>query len=205
MAHQAQTPSCDSQSGFTLIEMILTIILLGASAMILLPFFSAISHSPDPVMRLRAVSLGQEMMDEVLAKKWDENTIAGGGPIITTETAAASVRMVAYESTHPGYSPGSASYPVGSDSGEARDTFDDVDDYNGSSESDSNFYDQDGTGFAMIGYQRTVSVCYIPSNSNPITNATSCVGSATDTKLIVVTVTSPTNEVFYFTAVKCNL
>lgn len=199
--------SLSVQSGFTLIEIVMTIILLSASIMVLVPFFEAISHSPDPLIRQRAVALGQSMMDEILAKKWDENASAGGGPIVTGETGAGAARMVAYESSHPGYSPGTATVTasIGPDSSEGRATYNDVDDYDGSSEADSSFLDQNGAGFAMSGYQRTVAVCYIPSNSSPIDHDTACAAGSTDSKLIVVTVISPTTEVFRFTAVQCNL
>ena len=195
------------ESGFTLIEIVMTIILLSASIMVLLPFFAAISHSPDPLIRQRAVALGQSMMDEILAKKWDENTGAGGGPVVTGETAADAARMVAYESTHPGYSPepATALASLGPDGGESRATFNDVDDYAGSAEADDTFLAQDGAGFSMPGYQRTVAVCYIASNLSSIGHDTGCAAATTDSKLIVVTVTSPTAEVFRFTAVKCNL
>ena len=82
MKHPAYRPAANQ--GFTLIEIIITIVILGAVAGILVPFFNAITHSPDPVIRERAISLGQAMMDEIMAKKWDANTPMGGGPICTT-------------------------------------------------------------------------------------------------------------------------
>ena len=55
------------------------------------------------------------------------------------------------------------------------------------------------------GYQRKVEVRYIPSTLSAIDHTTAASGSVTDTKLVVVTVTSPQNEKFYFTSVVCNL
>ena len=78
--------------GFTLIEIVITIVILGAVAGILVPFFNAIVHSPDPVIRERAISLGQSMMDEIMAKKWDENTPMGGGPICSGESTSKAAR-----------------------------------------------------------------------------------------------------------------
>ena len=65
--------------GFTLIEIIMTILILGMVSLILIPYFGAITSSPSPVIRQRAISLAQSMMDEILAKRWDENTPVGGG------------------------------------------------------------------------------------------------------------------------------
>ena len=178
--------------GFTLIEIVITIVILGAVTGILVPFFNAIVHSPDPVIRERAISLGQAMMDEVMAKRWDENTSMGGGPINTDESARGTI----------------AATPVanlGVDAGENRTTFDDVDDYNDINEVD-NFTDQNGAGFVLTGYRRQVAVCYIASNTNPIDdNPASCSVTTTDTKRVVVTITSPLGEVFNFVAVACNI
>lgn len=204
------------RQGFTLVEIVITIILLGAVAGVLLPFFNAIIHSPDPVMRERAISLGQAMMDEIMAKRWDENSPIGGGPLITGETPPASGtsctpepyactgnRLYCYICRNPNYLPGTASAILGSDT-ENRPDYDDVDDYNGINET-STFTDQNGTTFQLPDYSRTVTVRYIVSNSDPITKDTdNAGGNTTDTKLVVVTVTSPLGETFNFVAVACN-
>lgn len=189
-------------AGFTLLELIMTIVILSLSSLILVPFFQSISHSPDPMMRQRAIALGQSMMDEILAKKWDENTPNGGGPICTTESNA-SRTSIADCANQAGN--------IGLDSGETttnRGNWDDVDDYNDFLTETDTFKDQENNTFNLTGYSRAVSVRYIPSNSDPIT-ATTPVGStsqvsATDTKKIVVTVTLPLTETFSFVAVSCN-
>ncbi len=182
------------QSGFTLIEMVITIVILGFSSMILLPFFSSIAHSPDPLVRIRAVNLGQSLMDEILAKKWDNNTPAGGGPLKTAE----SVRVPS--------APAATSYAaLGPEAGEtSRQLFNDVDDYNGYSETTGVFHDQDNNSFTLTGYQRSVQVSYIASTTAAIDHNTLSLSNTSDTKLIVITVTSSTGEKFYFTAVRCN-
>jgi len=184
-------PTRHSQ-GFTLIEIIVTIVILGAVAGIMVPFFNAIVHSPDPVIREQAISLGQAMMDEIMAKRWDENTPMGGGPLATTESAR-------------GATPATPIASLGVDAGENRTTYDDVDDYNGINEV-SNFTDQNGAAFVLTGYRRQVSVCYIASNTSPIDhNPASCSATTTDTKRVVVAITSPLGEVFNFVAVACNI
>jgi MSHA pilin protein MshD len=177
--------------GFTLIEIVLTIVILGAVAGILVPFFNAIVHSPDPAIRERAISLGQAMMDEIMAKRWDENTPMGGGPLNTAESTRGTTSATPVAN-------------LGVDAGENRTTLDDVDDYSGINEV-NNFTDQNGAAFVLTGYSRQVAVRYIASNSNPIDQNTPAAGVTTDTKLVVVRITSPLGEVFNFVAVACNI
>jgi MSHA pilin protein MshD len=188
-ANISKRQSLRHDQGFTLIEIVITIILLGAVAGIMLPFFTSITHSPDPVLRERAISLGQAMMDEIMAKKWDENTPMGGGPLNTGE------------STRGTTSPAAS---LGTD-GESRPDYNDVDDYHGHPIEDGTFKDQNDATFTMPGYKRQVEVRYIASFANPIDQSTSAAGGTTDTKLVVVTVTSPLGETFYFVAVACNI
>lgn len=185
-----------NRAGFTLIELVLTIIILGFSATILLPFFTAITHSPDPVLREKAVALAQAMMDEIMAKKWDENSPNGGGPIYSGESPAASSRPFTGIVTASG---------IGLDVSETRTTFDDVDDYNDINETNS-FIDQNGEATAMDGFTRTVAVAYISSSANPIDDTTATAGGTTDSKRIMVSVTiTPLGETFTLVAVSCNI
>ncbi|MBU0675379.1 MAG: prepilin-type N-terminal cleavage/methylation domain-containing protein [Proteobacteria bacterium] len=182
-----------AQRGFTLLELIITMIILGFASLIMIPFITAIGHSPDPVIRQRAVALGQAMMDEITSKKWDENTPLGGGPIgPTTESARGTVIAPSL---------------IGPDGAETRATFDDVDDYDGLTATDI-FQNQDGVTFTLNGYNRTVIVSYIASNANPISAlspvGTTTAATATDTKRIVVRVTTLTQETLEFIALSCN-
>ncbi len=216
MEHGANTSAANR--GFTLIEIVLTIVILGAVTGILVPFFNAIVHSPDPAIRERAISLGQAMMDEIMAKRWDENTPMGGGPVITSETLAddgsacttpptpcTGNRLNCFVCRNPGYIPGTAS--TGFNDGETRIDYDDIDDYNGyKEEKDALKYDQNGNSFPLPGYSREVTVRYILSGSASITAETDNAGGlTTDTKLVVVKIISPMNETFYFVAVACNI
>ena len=178
-------------AGFTLIELVLTIVILGFSAVIIIPFFSAITHSPDPVLREKAIALGQAMMDEIMAKKWDENSPVGGGPLNTSESTRGTIMPA----------------PVlGKDGTETRPDYDDVDDYLDIPLEQDNFMDQNGNIFTLPGYTRQVAVDYIASSSLSIThNLPLASVNPTDTKRVVVTVTSPLGETFYFVAVVCNI
>ena len=206
-------------TGFTLIELVLTIVLLGFVSLILIPFMQSITHSPDPMLRERAVALGQALMDEILAKRWDEYTPMGGGPIITGESPTPSGTPGAcgppcttpnnrlycfYTCDHPSFpAPGNASTTLGPEGVEIRANYDDVDDYNNFKETDT-FQNQNGDVVANLpGYSRSVKVWYIPSKTSQITKDTAAAAGTTDTKLIVVTVKSPL-ETFTLVAVSCN-
>lgn len=196
--------------GFTLIEIVITIVILGAVAGIMVPFFSAIIHSPDPVIRERAISLGQAMMDEIMAKRWDEKTPMGGGPICTTGESGVGRGNGTYTLTtcpDPTAAPDDKNASTVFNDGEVRIDFDDVDDYNGyKEEKDDQKFDQNGNPFPLPGYSREVTVRYIKSDSPAITKDTdNAAGLTTDTKLVVVTITSPLSEKFYFVAVACNI
>lgn len=195
--------------GFTLIELIMTIVILGFLSLVLLSFYQPIVHSPDPVIRERATALGQALMDEIMAKRWDENTPAGGGPICTVtesndEGSRTSLLFTCTTSTDPAEWASS----IGADS-ETRSNYDDVDDYNSMATETDTFIDQSGAIFTMSGYSRSVNVRYIASNSDPITASapagSTVQGQSTDSKRIVVTVTSPLNETFQFVTVVCNI
>jgi MSHA pilin protein MshD len=193
----------DKKRGFTLIELIITIVIMGFAAMIITPYLTAITHGPDPVLREKALGLAQAMMDEVLTKRWDDNTANGGGPIITSET------LVGSRGTSAATPAAATPAALGPDTGETRAAFDDVDDYHGLAEPDGSglFHDQNGTTLAgtWAGFSRQVTVHYIASATATI-NATQPLSSglSTDSKRIVVTVTSPLGETFELVAVTCN-
>ena len=192
----------EKTAGFTLIELVLTIVILGFSAMVIIPFFSAITHSPDPVLREKAIALGQAMMDEIMAKKWDENTPVGGGPICTGESPNQTTRPTLIDAC---LTAATSKANLGPEGAETRVNFNDVDDYNGINEANS-FTDQNGATFVLTGYSRQVSVRYIVVNGiNDISQNTLAAAGTTDTKLVVVTIISPLGETFNFVAMVCNI
>ena len=168
-------------NGFSLLELIITILIISLGAGILYSYMEAIIRSPEPTLRERALALATGLMDEIVAKKWDENSPLGGG-----------------NTTSP-------SSTLGPDPGETgRTRYDDVDDYNGFTESDT-FTDQAGNSFNVEGVSREVTVDYIADSSTAI-DASSPPSSATstNTKRIVVKVTTPGGEEFSLVTVRCN-
>ncbi|PLX49041.1 MAG: hypothetical protein C0613_09185 [Desulfobulbaceae bacterium] len=209
-----RTATPHHKGGFTLIELIITMMIMAVAVMIIIPYFSAVTHSPDPLLRERAIGLGQAMMDEILAKRWDENTPNGGGPICSTESGTgrgnSTYTLICPEPTRNASTLGLDGEAGGPHN---RDQWDDVDDYNGLAEPGgpgNTFYDQDGaplTG-SWTDFSRQVSIDYIASNELTIDADTASAGSlaanATDSKRIIVTVASPLGETFELVAVTCN-
>ncbi|MDR9502279.1 MAG: prepilin-type N-terminal cleavage/methylation domain-containing protein [Desulfurivibrionaceae bacterium] len=204
------------KNGFTLIELIITIIIMGFAAVIIIPYLTAVTHSPDPVLREKAIGLGQAMMDEILAKRWDENAPNGGGPICTNEsgTGRGNSTYILDCTTETTKIASAIGRDLGEDPGaNQRAQWDDVDDYNGLTEPlGGPFYDQTGAlpiPGTWTGFQRSVAVDYIASGTGNIDtsggiSAGSLATNATDTKRIIVTVTSPLGETFELVAVSCN-
>jgi MSHA pilin protein MshD len=97
------------QQGFSLVELIVGLVLMAVALTYLTSlFFSNPGRSVEPLLQIRAATFGSAVMEEILAKKFDELTPEGGVPACT-----------------------SCSVTLGSES-ETRDGYDDVDDYNDS-------------------------------------------------------------------------
>ncbi|GAA0850964.1 hypothetical protein GCM10009113_33570 [Marinobacter szutsaonensis] len=115
------------QSGVTLVELIITIVVLGVAIAGVVGAFAVISgRSADPLDQTRAVTLSQLYMDEILTRYYDESTPVGGGKVASGDVDCAT---------------------AGPD-GETRSAFDDADDYDGLADSPP----QDGEGNDLSGY-----------------------------------------------------
>ncbi|MCM0610898.1 prepilin-type N-terminal cleavage/methylation domain-containing protein [Marinobacter sediminum] len=100
------------QRGATLVELVITIVIISIAIAGVVGAFALISgRSADPLNETRAVALAQLYMDEILTRKYDEQTPQGGVPR---------------------YSGGCS---IGADGSEDRASFDDVDDYDGLNDS----------------------------------------------------------------------
>ena len=182
------------QKGLTLLELVVTIVIVTLGAGVLYSYMVAVSRSPEPVLRARLVALAEGMVEEIVAKRWDERTRIGGGALCTTEG-------------NPACPGPMASTNLGPDPGESladRTSLDDVDDYNGLVESDT-FVDQEGRTTVIKGASLQVQVCYIRSSSTTITaTQPACSNQSTNTKRIVVTVKGPGGEQVELVTVRCN-
>lgn len=171
----------NDQRGFTLIEVIVGIVAFGIlMALLVVVFAPNIVRGTDPLYSVRAAELGQSMLDEILGKRFAENSPPGNA----TRCG---------EGTQP-----ACTTPLGRDSGETTHaTFDDVDDYDYlNTNPDSPPTDNAGnvrpdyTGFSV---------------RVQVVSAGADLGLAnTLAKRITVTVTAPNGGSFVFATYKAN-
>jgi MSHA pilin protein MshD len=173
--------------GFSLIEIVIFIIIVGvAVGAMTMQFSTSVAHSHEPLLRQKAVSLANFYMDEILRKKWNENTPTGGGCVNTGS------------GTCPA---GPAAAAIGMD-GDTRATFDDVDDYNGL----NNNPPQDHTGTALAnfaGYAVTVAVT-TGTTWDPLGNAARDVAANDVLRIQVNVAVAATSETITLTAFRNN-
>ncbi len=117
--------------GFSLVELLVFMVVLSIALMVLLGTANfALTHSADPAIQARLISLGQAQLDEIIARKYAENTPTGGVPACGL---------------------GSGCTAIGIDSGESlsrSSSLDDVDDFHGYNDS------------PFTGYTRRVEVVF---------------------------------------------
>jgi MSHA pilin protein MshD len=181
-------------AGFSLVEIVVTIVILaialiGVSAMVRL----GSEQSADVMQQTRAIALAQAYLDEIMGRRYDENSSATG--LFPCFGAGA---------------PRPCSSTLGPDTGEtddpdSREYFDDVDDYNGWVEGDGEGAGRpirDAEGNTRSGYDNfhiAIEVAYAG------TAAAWSEADQTHAKLIKVTVTLRNQNVgWVFSAYKGN-
>ena len=98
-------------------------------------FSTSMSRSADPLWKNKSLKLAQAYLDEILSKKYDNDTPLGGVPATTSISCGS----------------------LGPESGEIRAEFDDVDDYNSLSDNPPKLVtNNDMTGYAGYTVQVTV-------------------------------------------------
>lgn len=104
-------------AGMTLVELVIVIVIISFGAAASIKAFSVLSgHSADAMIQMRMVSLAQIYSDEIMSRRFDEDTGNGGVPPYN------GCRIT--------------------DDGETRDNYDDVDDYNAITDESPAFADQ---------------------------------------------------------------
>jgi len=172
----------NSISGFTLVEIIITIVFISIVMVgVLTAYTNTMKTSADPLQQIRAVELGQSYMDEIFSKRFDENTGQGGIPRCGSSDAGSIVCT--------------PSGSFGSDAGETRSSFDDVDDFHNLSE----IPPLDSLGNTRTGYDNydvQITVNYAGNELAGIAN--------NDAKRITVTTTTPKGDSYSFSAYRVN-
>ena len=185
--------------GFTLLELVAGIALF-AIVMLLITgaFLPMINKQNQPIYQIRAAELAQSMLQDALARSYDENSDRSGLTVSGKYQYCGSIDTanIAVES-----SAGNCSTTLGAESGETYTTFDDVDDFNlycNSPITGSAFAQLQGLDTSL--YENySIKVCV--ENAPELLGLTSRNDVA---KKVTVTVTTPAGEAIPFTSYRSN-
>jgi len=168
-----------NNKGISLIETVIAIVIVSIAVTgILTVFYNNSIKGTKPALELKAIELGQGLMDEIMFKRWDENTPLGGGAIPLSLAN------------------------IGREGETKREDFDDLDDYDGYSDGTSSEPLKDSRGVELTGFtgfSRSVSIAFVkPTGASGSINVNNY-------KQITITVTIPTGESFVFKGTKTNI
>lgn len=166
------------EQGFTLIELIAGIVVIAIVTLVVTTGLGQLfRQSVDPWQQVRATEVGQSLMNEIMARRFDENSNVGNQYVRCSEGSGSC--------TTPAPCPSDGSTPNAEEA--QRSQFDDVDDYN---------------GLRLTGAELSGSS---PNRYNGF-EALVCVTekAASELKSITVTVTTPQDESIEFSAIKGN-
>ena len=166
--------------GFTLVEIIVVIVVFSiATVGVLATYQQTMRHAADPVHNTRAVKLGQAYLEEILGKRFDENSAQGGVPRCGSMDAGAQLCSGAF----------------GPDGEGSRDLFDDVDDYHGFDVSPPT----DVNGNVLTGYASYRVQVQVVRAGNELVGLNNV-----DAKRVDITVTTPRGYDFNFSGYRVN-
>ena len=169
-----------TQKGFTLLELIFGIVVMSVVLLIMTgALFPQAEESTDPWFQVRSAELAQSMMNEILARRFDENSLIIGN-LRCDETGAGACAT-----------PTELSDCETTEEGE-REFFDDVDDFNCMDVTGDEITDIEGTPLTNVYQQFQVKV------------TVSYDATYTDAKLITVTVTPPHGADVIYSSLKAN-
>ncbi len=179
-------------SGFTLIEIIVGIIVLALSLSIITQMIIPTEqHSADQVHQIKAAELGQSLMDEIIAKAFDENSDKAGSLLRCDEDQDDSGTVEIDEK---------CTTVLGNEEGDVRADFDDVDDYHGYNNVDDGLKTSTGDNLhsGYDSFKLSVHVAYDTENVLQLGALNKLA------KRITVTVTTPLGTDFEFTNYRAN-
>lgn len=124
----AKTSSCPSQpqAGFTLVELIVGVVVLGIALLMISSILGPMYiRSSEPWQQVRAAELGHSLMNEIMARSFDENSSRGSTLLRCGETVAgvSAPNCIAAIPACPATGMSSATEES------SRDLYDDVDDF----------------------------------------------------------------------------
>jgi len=193
------------QRGFSLIETVIFIIVLSLGiAGLVAVFFHTSMHGHEPYLQQRALAVASAYMDEILHKRWDESSPVGGGCVETGSgiCAAWCAGLTYPDCRRCNLGVGVCSAPMASGSGAEEGTnrgqFDDIDDYNGLSETpplNALGAPMSGAG-AFSGFSAAVTVGHPAAAWNGV--------AAAEVKRIEVEVSTPDGQTIALNAYRLN-
>ncbi len=192
--------NCDrSHNGFTLVETIVGIVVLAISfSVISTLIFPVVEQSADQLHQIRAAELGQSVLNEIQQKAFDDKSDKAGGIDRCGEDYDGSTVIEVEEQ---------CSDIMGSEAGETRASFDDVDDYHELDYEAGTIVDSQGNMLDLyLGYEMSITAC----NDSDYNGVTTCdaVPDADDNnytaKLIKVVITTPTGFDIAFSTYRVN-
>ncbi len=201
-----------TQHGVTLIELVIFITITSiALVSVLSIYLTSASHSADPMIRIRSIELGQSTLEEILLKRYDNNTPNGGGCVTFATNSRCTSSDTATSST---------STLLKAEAGENRATYDDVDDYNNLAYCGNNVASADaactstcqpmlnaaGSNIATeyAGFAVCIRVSFAGNEMNSVTPGTGTTVLSNDAKRIDVIVTDPLKSRMVFSAYRTN-
>ncbi|MCU7994143.1 type II secretion system GspH family protein [Shewanella glacialipiscicola] len=162
-----------SSKGFTLIELVVGMLVIGiAIVMLTSMLFPQADRAASTLHRVKSAELAHSVMNEIWGKRYDQNTNANGGTPACGAAAGVACSTI-----------------LGSELGEGRNDYNDVDDYNGLNETSKMLNSTQTYADAYPNYRLSVSVVY---------------GSVANTKLVTINVTTPDSEVITYNMVRSN-
>lgn len=195
MLKRPDLTSVKKQAAFTLVELVIGIVVLAIALTVITGVLGPLyQRSTDPWHQVRAAELGHSLMNEIMARSYDENSDRAGGEYrcdSTTEPTPVT----------PWLCTNAANF--GPEVGETRVSFDDVDDFHNFSatgDAITNILANPLTGL-YTNYQVAIDVAY-DGNFNGVVNE--AVATERLAKRIRVSVTTPSGEVIQFAAYRSN-
>jgi MSHA pilin protein MshD len=169
-------------TGFSLIELVVGMLVISiAIVMMTSMFFPQADRSVQSLHRMRSAELAHSVMNEIWGKRYDQQTNPNGGvPACNSPLGLLCSAAL-----------GSPILTLGSDVGEGRDNYNDVDDYNGLNINSLMFNSSQTYAAVYINFGLSVEVKYVDATTQAA-------------KLISVNVTTPSSEVITYQAVRSN-
>ena len=181
-------------NGFTLIELVIGIFVLSVALMVMTgALFPQAERSTNPWFQVRSAELAQSMMNEIIARRFDENS-AQTGALRCGESGASACTVI----NACGFVDGTGQENPWIEEGSAsRQLFDDVDDFDCFSATGSDISNIDNQSLDDVYAKFTINVS--------VRYAGTDLGLAnTDAKLITVTVTPPLGDDVVYASYKAN-